>query len=336
MPAAKPPRFSSVEDYLTKQDPVKAKTLRAVIDLILARFPELEAKISWNVPTIHRQGKYVAGICAYKNHLTFSPWSPQIIADFKPRLKNYVVFKGTLQIPIDWEIDRKLLQDLAQARLAELDAAASSSSHPTTMTKSKTNPKVDAFFQQPEKWQAEMKALRAVLLEFPLTEELKWGKPCYAVEGSNVVIIAPFKEHCALLFCKGALLQDPKGILIKPGENTQAARQMRFSSLQEIKALGRALHGYIQDAIAVEKSGAEVKLKSIEEHKVPEEFQKTLREKPAVKAAFEALTPGRQRGYLMHFSAPKQSATRESRIKKSLPQILAGKGLNDDYLAKKK
>lgn len=174
-----------------------------------------------------------------------------------------------------------------------------------------------------------MEKLRMILLHSPLTEELKWGKPCYTFQESNVVIIMPLKESCALLFAKGALLKDARGLLIRPTENTQAARQMRFTNLREIVALETVLKDYLREAIEVEKAGLEVSYKKISEFTVPEELQSKLDEIPAFKTAFDALTPGRQRGYFLHFSAPKQSKTRESRVEKCMPQILNGKGLND-------
>lgn len=198
------------------------------------------------------------------------------------------------------------------------------------------NPKIDAYLSRAKKWREEMEKLRGVLLDFPLDEELKWGKPCYAFQESNIVIIQPFKEYCALMFCKGALLKDAKGILVKPGENTQAGRQIRFANVREIVRMEPILRAYVQEAIAAEKAGLKVEFKAITELVYPEEFQKELDENPALKAAFEALTPGRQRAYNMYFSAPKQSKTRVARIEKCTRPILNGKGLNDDYLSTRK
>jgi uncharacterized protein YdeI (YjbR/CyaY-like superfamily) len=194
-----------------------------------------------------------------------------------------------------------------------------------------TNPEVDRYVQETPEWRKETERLRAIALGCGLTEELKWGKPCYTYEGSNVVIIQGFKAYCALLFCKGALLKDPKGILVKPGENTQSARQARFTNVTEISAKEAVLKAYIKEAIAAERAGLEVTYKQTSEFDVPEELQKKFAALPALKTAFSALTPGRQRAYLLHFSAAKQSATRESRIEKNIPQILAGKGLNEDW-----
>lgn len=192
-----------------------------------------------------------------------------------------------------------------------------------------TNPRVDGYFKKVGKWQEEMKLLRKIVLSCPVTEELKWGKPCYTVEGSNVVLIIGFKNYCALLFAKGALLKDPKGILIQPTENTQAARQIRFTSIEEIRKLEPALKACIEQAIEVQKAGLEVTYKKPSEFKIPEELRSKFDELPAMKTAFNALTPGRQRAYLLYFSGAKQSKTRESRIAKSTKQILARKGLND-------
>ena len=204
------------------------------------------------------------------------------------------------------------------------------------MTTNKTNPKVDFFFNKAEKWQEEYKKLRTIVLDCPLTEELKWGKPCYSFEGSNIVLIHGFKEYCALLFMKGALLKDSKGILIQQTENVQSGRQVRFTNLQEIVKLASALKAYIKEAIEVEKAGLEITYKKTSEFKVPEEFQNRLNKDAGLKRAFQALTPGRQRGYLLHFAAPKQSKTREARIEKCMPLIFDGMGLNDDYVSTKK
>jgi uncharacterized protein YdeI (YjbR/CyaY-like superfamily) len=191
------------------------------------------------------------------------------------------------------------------------------------------NPNVDWFFDKAEKWKEEYEKLRMIVLGCGVNEELKWGQPCYTFQESNIVLIHGFKEYCALLFFKGALLHDANGILIQQTENVQAARQIRFTNVREIIEMETILKTYIYEAIEVERAGLNVELKKTSEFTMPEEFQKALDENPDLKAAFEALTPGRQRGYLLHFSQPKQSKTRESRIEKSIPQILDGKGLND-------
>jgi uncharacterized protein YdeI (YjbR/CyaY-like superfamily) len=193
----------------------------------------------------------------------------------------------------------------------------------------KMNPKVDVFLSKAEKWQEELEKLRTIVLDCQLTEELKWGKPCYTFQKSNIVIIQGFKEYCALLFFKGALLNDANGILIKPGKNTQAGRQIRFTNAREIVEMEPILKTYIYEAIEVEKAGLKVNFKKTTEFIIPEEFQKKLDEIPALKTAFDALTPGRQRAYILYFSAPKQSKTRASRVEKCMQQILNGKGLND-------
>jgi uncharacterized protein YdeI (YjbR/CyaY-like superfamily) len=198
------------------------------------------------------------------------------------------------------------------------------------MRKSGRNPQVDGYLSNAKKWRKEMEKLRTILLGCQLTEELKWGKPCYTFQQSNVVVILPLKEYCVLLLCKGALLKDPDGILIKPTENTQAARQIRFADIREIDEKEAVLKAYMHQAIEVEKAGLEVVYKETTDFIVPEEFQNKLDENPALKTAFTALTPGRQRGYLLYFSAPKQSKTRESRVEKWMRQILKGKGLNDE------
>jgi uncharacterized protein YdeI (YjbR/CyaY-like superfamily) len=193
----------------------------------------------------------------------------------------------------------------------------------------KRNPKVDAVLRQAKNWQPEFEKLRAIILRLPLTEELKWGQPCYSMDDKNIVLIHGFKEYCALLFFKGALLKDAKGILVQQTENVQAARQIRFTNGQQIAELEPTVKAYIQEAIDVEKAGLKVKLKKTKEFTIPAEFQSKLDDMPALKTAFQALTPGRQRGYILYFSAPKQSKTREARVDKCMKQILKGKGLND-------
>ncbi len=191
------------------------------------------------------------------------------------------------------------------------------------------NPKVDEFINKAPKWQEEYKTLRTIVLDCGLTEELKWGVPCYTFEKRNIVLIHGFKEYCALLFVKGALLQDSDGILITQTENVQAGRQIRFTNVQEIARIESIIKKYIIEAIEIEKAGLKVNFKETAEFKTPEELQKKFKEIPALKTAFEALTPGRQRAYILYFSSPKQPKTRESRIEKYIPQILNGKGLND-------
>jgi uncharacterized protein YdeI (YjbR/CyaY-like superfamily) len=192
------------------------------------------------------------------------------------------------------------------------------------------NPKVDWFFNKATKWQKEYAQLRAIVLDCDLKEELKWGQPCYVFEKSNIVLIHGFKDYCALLFFKGALLKDKKKILIQQTENVQAARQIRFTSVQEIAKLKTTLKAYIYEAIEVEEAGLKVELKKTKEFTMPEEFKKRLNKSRALKTAFEALTPGRQRGYLLHFSSAKQSKTREARVEKYVEKILVGKGLEDE------
>jgi len=191
------------------------------------------------------------------------------------------------------------------------------------------NPKVDGLLKKANKWQEEFETLREIVLSSPLTEEVKWGQACYTSEGRNVVLIHGFKEYCALLFFKGALLKDPKAILVQQTANVQSARQVRFTNVREIVAMKPILKAYIQEAVEVEKAGLKVKLKKTADFKVPEEFQNKLDENLSLKKAFAALTPGRQRGYLFYFSAAKQSRTREARVEKSMPRILKGKGLDD-------
>ncbi len=191
------------------------------------------------------------------------------------------------------------------------------------------NPKVDWFFEKDTKWQKEYEKLRTIILDCGLIEELKWGCPCYTFDKRNIVLMHGFKEYCALLFFKGALLDDPSDILIQQTKNVQSARQIRFTNVREIVKMEKILKAYIYEAIEVERAGLKVKLKKTSEYKIPEEFQKKLNKRPALKTAFYGLTPGRQRGYIFYFSQPKQSKTRESRIEKNIKQILNGKGLNE-------
>src|SRR5438270_3000864 len=191
------------------------------------------------------------------------------------------------------------------------------------------NPKVDWFFSKGKQWHEEFEKLRMICLDCGLTEELKWGCPCYTFEKRNIVLMHGFKEYCALLFFKGALLKDPEDILIQQTKNVQAARQIRFTDVRQIVKMKPILKAYIREAIEVERAGLKVPLKKTKEFNLPEEFQNKLNKSSALRKAFNALTPGRQRGYLLYFSAPKQSKTRESRIEKYIPNILVGKGLND-------
>lgn len=191
------------------------------------------------------------------------------------------------------------------------------------------NPSVDFYFDKADKWQKEISLLRTIVLDCGLTEELKWGVPCYTFQNKNVVLIHVFKEYCGLLFVKGALLQNADGLLIQQTANVQAARQARFTQLKEIEINKAALKAHIHEAISIEKAGLKVTLKKTAEFTMPAEFERQLKKQPALKKAFEALTPGRQRAYLLHFASAKQTATREARIEKCTPQILAGKGLTD-------
>ncbi len=197
------------------------------------------------------------------------------------------------------------------------------------MAKSIGNPKVDWFFSKATKWQKEYEQLRTIVLDTGLTEELKWGCPCYAFEKKNIVLIHGFKEYCAFLFFKGALLKNSKGILIQQTENVQSARQIRFTNVKEIVKMKSILQAYIYEAVEVEEAGLKVDFKKTADFTIPEEFQNKLDKKPALKKAFNALTPGRQRAYIFYFASAKQPKTREARVEKYVKQILDGKGLDD-------
>jgi len=197
------------------------------------------------------------------------------------------------------------------------------------MATSATNPRVDWFFDKDMKWQTEYEKLRMIILDCGLTEALKWGCPCYTFENRNIILIHGFKEYCAVLFFKGALLNDPEAILIQQTKNVQSARQVRFTNVREIVKMERILKAYIYEAIEVERAGLQVKYKKATDFKIPEEFQQKLDKMPALKKAFDALTPGRQKGYIFYFSQAKQSKTRAARVERYLKQILNGKGLED-------
>jgi uncharacterized protein YdeI (YjbR/CyaY-like superfamily) len=199
-----------------------------------------------------------------------------------------------------------------------------------TMTSSTANPKVDAFIANANRWQEELKRLRAILLDSELVEEFKWAQPCYTFEGKNVIVISGLKESCALAFFKGVLLKDVHGVLTRPGQHSQSTRWFKFASVREIAEMKSVVKAYVREAIEVEKAGLKVKLKKTSDLKFPEEFEMMLDEFPELRTAFYALTPGRQRGYIYHFSAPKQSKTREARVQKFMPHILKGKGLLDE------
>ncbi|WP_431685786.1 YdeI/OmpD-associated family protein [Hahella sp. NBU794] len=195
--------------------------------------------------------------------------------------------------------------------------------------KQSSNPKVDSFLDRTERWSDELALLRRMALDCELVEELKWGKPCYTSQQNNIVILQGFKDFCAILFPKGALLKDPRSVLEKPGENTQSARRIPFTKAEDIADMEAVIKAYIHEAVEVENAGLKVDFKTMEDYAIPEELQAKLDEIPAFKEAFNALTPGRQRGYLLHFSSPKQSKTRASRVARHMQQIMDGKGLND-------
>ncbi len=192
-----------------------------------------------------------------------------------------------------------------------------------------SNPKAEAYVKNAKHWQAEFAKLRELALDCPLSEEFKWGHPCYALDGQNVFLMHGFKEYCALLFMKGALMKDPAGILVQQTDNVQSARQIRFTSAEQIAGMANVLKAYMQEAIEIEEAGLKVDFKKAEDFAIPEEFKVKLAEMPDLKTAFEALTPGRQKGYLLHFAGAKQAKTREARIEKYVPKILQGKGLDD-------
>jgi uncharacterized protein YdeI (YjbR/CyaY-like superfamily) len=191
------------------------------------------------------------------------------------------------------------------------------------------SPKVDSFLKRQDKWHGEFVKLRAILLDSGLTEDLKWGQPCYALDGKNVALIHGFKEYCAILFMKGALLKDKKGVLIQQTKNVQSARQIRFTSVQEVTKLAKTVKAYVREAIEVVRAGLKVKRKETKDYALPEELEAKLAASAKLRKAFAALTPGRQRGYIFHFSQPKLSATRVARVEKNIPRILEGLGLND-------
>lgn len=197
------------------------------------------------------------------------------------------------------------------------------------MSERKLNPSVDGYICKNKEWKAEFEKLRAIILEFPLKEEIKWMHPCYTLDNGNIVLMQEFKEYCAIMFPKGALLDDPENILVAMTENTQSSRQIRFTSVEQVNELESAIKGYIQNAIEVEEQGLQVEFKKTEEYDFPEELQAKLEDMPEFAEAWDALTPGRKRGYLLHFSTAKQSKTRASRVEKAIPKIMEGKGYNE-------
>jgi uncharacterized protein YdeI (YjbR/CyaY-like superfamily) len=199
----------------------------------------------------------------------------------------------------------------------------------TTQEGCPMNPKVDAYLRRQKRWRAELESLRGLLAESGLSEELKWGHPCYALDGKNVALIHGFKEYCAILFHKGSLLKDPRGILIQQTKNVQAARQLRFTSVAEVQKLAKTVKAYVREAIAIERAGLSVQFKKTEDYELPEELSAVLAKNARLRAAFAALTPGRQRGYIFHFSQAKLSTTRAARVEKHAPRILQGLGLDD-------
>src|SRR5215469_13707102 len=254
--------------------------------------------------------------------------------DFRSLLRGIIMLKTKLLLLLVASCGRKRkAESTSRTRalpsfIATIAPKKKSSLYSEGESMDRRNPKVDAVLRQEKKWREEFETLRTLVLDCQLTEDLKWYQPCYMLHGKNVVLIHGFKEYSALMFFKGALLKDPKRILSTPGQH-QSARQIRFTNAREIIAMGPILKAYIREAIEVEKAGLKVKLKKTADFKIPEEFQKMLDELPALKAAFYALTPGRQRNYIFYFSQPKQSKTREARVKKCMELICGGKGLSD-------
>jgi uncharacterized protein YdeI (YjbR/CyaY-like superfamily) len=328
-------KFKTVDEYFAALPKDVRDILQGLRTTIRQAAPQAEETISYSMPAFKWKGILV-WYAAHTGHVGFYPKSAAIVA-FKDELAGYKTSKGAIQFPIEKRIPTNLVKKIVKFRIQENEQRTAGEAGMTRISNAGTesqsmktrNPKVDAYVSRAKTWQQEVKKLRSIVLDCQLTEELKWGVPCYTSEKNNVVLIHVFKEYCALLFFKGALLKDAKGILVQQTKNVQAARQMRFTNLREIAEMEAVVKAYLHEAIAVENAGLKVKFKKTTEFAVPEEFQKQLDEKPALKTAFDALTPGRQRAYILHFTAAKQSKTRESRVEKCLPQILKGKGLND-------
>lgn len=314
-----------VDAYIASVDKQARPLLESLRAILKTTIPEVEESISYNVPMYTYYG-IVAGLAVYKNHISVGFGEGILLDKDRTALeeKGYILGKGTLQIKFDQEIPTAMIKKILTTKAKINEASLSDTSLNDSM-----NPKVNFYFTKARKWQDELEKLRIIVLSSGLTEELKWGVPCYTLEKNNVVLIHVFKEYCALLFFKGALLKDTDSLLIQQTKNVQAGRQIRFTSLEEIKKMSKVLRAYINEAIVIEKSGLKIDFKKTTEFSMPSEFKTALDKNTPLKNAFNALTPGRQRAYILYFSAPKQSKTIVARIEKSIPQIMDGKGLND-------
>lgn len=316
-------KYKTVTEYIETQPENNQKILRELRILLKKAYPKGVESISYNVPALSLKddGKRDSQVmyAGFKKHIGFYPF-PTTIEHFKKELIDYKTAKGSIQFPVDKPLPKKLITKMVKFRVKELQKSNSD--------KRSTTSKVDIFIKNSKRWKQEIEALRNILLKTKLEEEFKWSKPCYSFEGSNIAIIQPFKSCLGFMFFKGSLLKDPKKLLVDNGPNSQAARRLEFESLSEINKQAPILRAYIKEAISIAISGDKVKFKKKPEP-MPKEMKDYFKKKPKVKKAFEALTPGRQRGYILHVSSAKQSATRQSRIEKCTDKILSGKGISD-------
>jgi len=320
--------------YLAGIDhPDHRERTKEILSWVANKYPHLVPEMKWNTPMFSDHGTFIIGFSTAKQHLSVSP-EEVVISRFADDIKQagYSFTKGLFRIPWKDPVHYELLEKMIEFNIedkADYTNFWREQEDSSMMRNKKLNPKVDEFLSNVTQWKEEFVKLREIVLDCALTEDFKWMHPCYTYEKKNIVLIHGFKEYCALLFHKGSLLKDPNGILIQQTENVQSARQLRFTNIQEIIELESVIKAYIDEAIEVEKAGLEVQFKKKEDYSIPEELQNKFTEIPDLKTAFEALTPGRQKAYIYHFSQPKQSKTRESRIEKSMERIFKGKGLND-------
>ncbi len=310
----------TVEEYIENSLEESRDILEELQRIIKSTVPEAVERIAWNVPNYTLNG-VLTGFSVLSKHVSIG-FSEGGLSDEERKLfeeNGYKTGKGIVQIKFNQKVPTQLIEQTLKAH-AQVNAG---------LEIVQKNEKVDEYIEKVKKWKEETKLLREICLETGLTEDFKWKHPCYTFQGNNIVLIHGFKEYCALLFHKGALLKDEHKILVQQTENVQSARQIRFTNFQEILDSKSKIKEYILEAIEQDKAGAKVEMKKTSDFDMPIEFEKALKENVKLSAAFKALTPGRQKGYLLHFSQAKQSKTRESRIEKCIPMILSGKGLND-------
>ncbi|VUD69206.1 hypothetical protein TDB9533_04572 [Thalassocella blandensis] len=314
--------ITTIEEYIDAAPEKSRQNMQELYQILLKIAPKNTATIKWNVP-IFWQKRVIFGFSALQNHISFGPGEDAVKA-FQEELSTYKHGKGTIQFPYKEKLPVSLIRKIAKFCVGVSPQDIS----PEGKTSAPNN-EVDKCFKQSKPWAAEMLLLRKILLDCGLSESLKWGKPCYSLQKSNVAILQGFKESGALMFFKGALMKDSKNILEKPGENSQAARRFMFRSERDIRDVEATLKAYIKEAISIEDQGLQVEFKQATVADIPHELSETLKSDKAYKNAFEALTPGRQRSYFLHISSAKQEKTRWSRVEKCRAKVLSGKGFNE-------